>query len=79
MRKLTVVAWISAAAVMCLAAHGCGGDTSREAQVPSAGQIEEAEKAVQKELPAVPLWERARFHGVATRNGDVCVDRILAK
>ena len=76
MRKLLVVGciWTMAAAVA-----GCGSDSNEGRPSPSASQIEEAEKVVRDELPAIPLWEKATFRGVATEDGDVCVSRILAK
>lgn len=51
----------------------------QERDQPTAAQIREVEEAVRDELPSIPLWEKATFHGVATEDGDVCVDRYYSK
>ena len=76
--------WELAAAVLgvatCLLSAGCGETKESEKRTtPSAAQIRKAEEVVRDELPAIPLWEKATFRGVATEVGDVCVDRLLAR
>lgn len=50
-----------------------------EPQGPTQAQIREAEAIVKDELPSTPIWKGTTFHGVATANGDVCVERTHSK
>ncbi len=74
--------WELAAAVLgvatCLLSAGCGGTKESEKR-PTAAQVQDAEKVARENVPAIPIWEKASFHGVATEDGDVCVDRTYAR
>lgn len=74
-RKL---AGVIVAVTICLAAVGCGEDSGENEVGPTGEQVREAEEIVRDELPATPIWEKARFHGVPTESGDVCVNRTYA-
>jgi hypothetical protein len=80
MNKRMAICVMGVVAVASLVVLGCGDEGGDEsAQKPTAAQIKKAEEVVRNELPNVPFWEDASFHGTATEDGDVCVDRFYAQ
>lgn len=60
--------------------EGGGGDDSGTTApaLPDAEQVAVAERAVEAELPDLPIWKGTAFHGVATSENEVCVDRVIS-